>query len=187
MMPRSLIAVCTWMGLLIAVGVPVVAQNRPPGGPPPAGPGQAPGGPPNGPGTNGPGPNNPGGNNPNSSAKAAAGSGHSSLQFGPVGRWWDDKSVVQAVGIGKAQQKRMDDVFNVSKPAILLSYKNFLSEQAKLDALNKDPKVDKATLFSAIDAVSQARASLQKTTSEMLLQIRKEMTPEQIERLEKLQ
>ena len=81
----------------------------------------------------------------------------------------------------------MDSIFNANKPAILASYKTFLSEQAKLDALNKDPKVDKANLFTAIDAVSQARASLQKATSQMLLQIRNEMEPGQITKLEKLE
>jgi len=81
----------------------------------------------------------------------------------------------------------MDAIFNANKPAILASYKTLLSEQSKLDALNKDPNVDKARLFAAIDAVSQARASLQKATSQMLLQIRGEMDPDQISKLEKLQ
>jgi Spy/CpxP family protein refolding chaperone len=104
-----------------------------------------------------------------------------------VGRWWDDKSVVQTIGLRKEQQQRMDTIFNANKPAILSSYKSFLSEQAKLDALNKDPQVDKGRLFAAIDAVSQARASLQKATSQMLLQIRQEMDPGQVTKLEKLE
>ena len=201
-MLRLLSAALLGWCLLAAGSVVVVAQSKPPGGPPsgppPGAPGQGPPGPgSNGPGSSGPGSNgqgsngqgsgNPAGNNATSGGKGNSGPAHSALQFGPVGRWWDDKSVVQAVGIGKAQQRQMDDTFNANKPAILSSYKNFLSEQAKLDALNKDPKVDKAALFAAIDAVSQARASLQKATSEMLLQIRKEMSSAQIEKLEKLQ
>jgi Spy/CpxP family protein refolding chaperone len=114
------------------------------------------------------------------------GAPRSSLGFGPVGRWWDDKSVIRAVGIGKTQQQKMDAVFDANKPAILASYKTFLSEQSKLDALNKNPNVDKAQLFAAIDAVSQARATLQKATSQMLLQIRAEMDPNQITKLESL-
>jgi hypothetical protein len=81
----------------------------------------------------------------------------------------------------------MDGIFNANKGAILSSYKALLSEQAKLDKLNKDPQVDKARLFEAIDAVSQARASLQKATSQMLLQIRQQMDAEQIAKLEELQ
>jgi len=81
----------------------------------------------------------------------------------------------------------MDAIFDASKPAILSSYKTLLSEQAKLDALNKQPQADTASLFATIDAVNQARASLQKATTEMLLQIRGQMAPDQILKLQKVQ
>jgi len=108
------------------------------------------------------------------------------LQFGPVGRWWDDRSVIQAIGLRKEQQRRMDAIFDRNKPAILDSYKGFLKAQSNLEAANKDPQTNKDRLFSAIDAVNQARASLQKATSAMLLQIRKEMDPGQVDKLEKI-
>jgi len=156
------------------------AQGPPHGGPPPGGAG--PGGPgaPGGAGS----PNNgrPGG----SKSQGANGAARANGQFGPVGRWWDDKSVIQAIGLRKDQQRKMDVIFNNNKPAILESYKSFLNEQSKLDAVNKDPKADQATTFASIDAVSKARASLQKATAQMLLQIRQEMDPEQIDKLEKL-
>jgi Spy/CpxP family protein refolding chaperone len=94
--------------------------------------------------------------------------------------------VIQAIGLRKAQQRKMDDIFNANKPAILASYKIFLNEQKKLDELNKDSSADKARVFSAIDAVNQARAALQKATSQTLLQIRSEMDADQIAKLEKL-
>jgi Spy/CpxP family protein refolding chaperone len=109
------------------------------------------------------------------------------LQFGPVGRWWDNKAVVQAIGLRRDQQKKMDEIFNSNKPAILSSYKSFLSEQSKLNAIGKESQTDKARLFAAIDAVNQARASLQKNTTQMLLQIRQQMDAAQITKLEKIQ
>lgn len=112
---------------------------------------------------------------------------HNALQFGPVGRWWDDRSVVQAIGLRREQQKRMDAIFDHSKPAILDSYKVFLKAQSDLTAANKDPQSTKDRVFSAIDAVNQARAALQKATSAMLLQIRHEMDPGQVDKLEKIQ
>jgi Spy/CpxP family protein refolding chaperone len=111
---------------------------------------------------------------------------HNSVQFGPVGRWWDDKSVMRTVGLNKEQQKKMDSIFDENKPAILASYKTFLSRQSKLNSLNKDPKVDKTQLFAAIDAVNEARSALEKTTAQMFLEIRQQMSPEQIEKLGKL-
>jgi len=109
------------------------------------------------------------------------------LQFGPVGRWWDDRSVIQAIGLRKEQQKRMDAIFDANKPAILDSYKGFLKAQSNLAAVNKDPQANKDTVFAAIDAVNQARASLQKATSAMLLQIRQEMDSDQVNKLEKIE
>lgn len=169
----------------LLLGIGTLAFGQGPGGPPHATPpGAQPGGPPGGMGPGGP----PGPNNPSSSGSHASGTtARSSQQFGPVGRWWDDKSVVKAVGIGKDQQKKMDAIFDTNKPAILESYKKFLSEQAALDKINKDPKSDQATIFAAIDSVSKARASLQKATAQMLLEIRQQMSPDQIVKLEKLQ
>jgi len=104
-----------------------------------------------------------------------------------VGRWWDDKSVAQQIGLRRDQQKKMDSIFNTNKPAILASYRTYLKAQANLATINKDTKADTTTVFAAIDALNHARSDLQKATSAMLLQIRKEMDTEQIEKLEKVQ
>jgi hypothetical protein len=112
---------------------------------------------------------------------------HNALQFGPVGRWWDNRQVVQSIGLRREQQKRMDAIFDANKPAILDSYKVFLKAEASLTAVNKDPQANKDQVFAAIDGVNQARSSLQKATSSMLLQIRKEMDTDQIDKLEKIE
>jgi Spy/CpxP family protein refolding chaperone len=155
----------------------------------PGGPG-GPGGP-NGPGGQGnhggPPPPNSGQGSGDSSGQGHAGNaGHEGFQFGPVGRWWDDKSVVQQIGLSKEQQKKMDAIFNQNKPAILSTYKAFLKQKSSLEALNKNPSADKATVFAAIDAASQARTALEKATTQMLLEIKQQMSPDQIEKLEKL-
>jgi len=109
------------------------------------------------------------------------------VQFGPVGRWWDDRTVVKSVGLNPEQKRRMDSIFNENKPAILASYQNLLKEQSKLTSLSKSSQADKASTFAAIDAVNQARAALQKATALMYLQLRQQMAPAQIEKLEKLE
>ena len=94
--------------------------------------------------------------------------------------------MTSVIGLRRDQQRKMDAIFDASKPAILNSYKTLLSEQAKLDELNKQPQADTTRLFATIDSVNQARASLQKATTEMLLQIRSQMEPDQILKLEKV-
>jgi len=111
----------------------------------------------------------------------------SGVQFGPVGRWWDDRSVVRTIGISDDQKRRMDSIFNANKPAILASYQAYLKEQSKLAALSHNPQADQAATFSAIDAVNQARAALQKATAQTYMQIRQQMNPDQIQKLEKIQ
>lgn len=183
---RVLKFVCTLVCIAVAAGCALLAHGQGPGGPPHGGPppsGTAPGGTgPGGSGSGGPSNGRPSALKP----QGANGGTRPSGQFGPVGRWWDDKSIVQTIGLRKEQQKKMDVIFNNNKPAILESYKTFLSEQSKLDAINKNLKADQATTFAAIDSVSKARASLQKATAQMLLQIRQEMDPDQIAKLESL-
>jgi Spy/CpxP family protein refolding chaperone len=109
------------------------------------------------------------------------------VQFGPVGRWWDDKTVVKTVGLSSQQKKQMDAIFDASKPAILAAYRELQKQQTRLETISKDPKADKSQTFAAIDAVNQARAALEKTVAQMYLQIRQQMTPDQVEKVEKLQ
>ena len=126
---------------------------------------------------------------PGANATANAGQQHNAngLQFGPVGRWWDDKSVVANIGISRQQQQKMDSIFNANRSAIVNSYKTYMKAQDQLQSLNKAAHPDQQQVFAAIDAVNQARADLQKAASAMLLQIRGEMSPDQIDKLEKLQ
>lgn len=201
MKARSLAIQLVAASLILGAGLSAFAQGQHGGGNPPGGPGGAVGrgGQPDREGQGAQQSGQQGGKSSGASQKtkgstassdsvsqAKTGPPRSSVQFGPVGRWWDNKSVVQTVGISTQQQKQMDTIFDANKPAILASYKTFLSQQAKLQALNKNPNVDKASLFAAIDAVNQARSDLQKTTAQMLLEIRQQMAPDQVQKLEQL-
>ena len=120
-------------------------------------------------------------------ADAVAQPPRAGVQFGPVGRWWDNKTVAKTVGLRQDQTRRMDSIFNENKSAILSSYQTFLKEQSRLISLSKSPQADKASTFAAIDAVNQARSNLQKATAQMYLQLRQQMDAAQIEKLEKLE
>ncbi len=178
-----LLCVCLFAGMAAMAH----AQGKPPGGGGPGGPPHGPGGP-GGPGGPPPGGGGGGfplpgsGSNPATSSNSARGG----LQVGPVGRWWDDKQVVKTIGLRKDQQKSMDTIFNANKAAIVASYKTLLTEQARLDALTRQSQVDKNQTFASIDAVSQARASLEKANAQMLLQIRQQLDTEQLTRLQNL-
>jgi Spy/CpxP family protein refolding chaperone len=90
------------------------------------------------------------------------------------------------VNLRKDQQKSMDAIFNANKPAIIATYKTFEKEQANLNSVSGTAQVDKSQMFAAIDRVNQARAALEKANTEMLLQIRNQLDPAQIAKLESI-
>jgi hypothetical protein len=126
-------------------------------------------------------------NDSNVKAHGMAQANSNGVQFGPVGRWWDDRSVVRTIGLSSEQKRKMDTVFDTNKPALLTAYRNYLEKQSKLTALSKDPNADKTTTFAAIDALSQARAQLQKTAAQIYIEIRQQMNTQQIEKLQQIQ
>jgi len=185
----------------LAVGVASTAhaQGRGGGGPPPGGGG--PGGGMGGGGMGGGmgGPQFPGGGPPqgepvprggmppqgqgrgDQSSEAPARAG---LQLGPPGqRWWDDKGYVKSLKLRPDQQTRMDSIFEQNRSALLSRLEGVQQAETQMELLSNSPVPDEGALFAQIDRVAQARAELEKSTTHMLLQIRKEMDADQIKRL----
>ena len=111
--------------------------------------------------------------------------GRVGLQVGPPGRWWDDHSFAKNLKLRPEQQQRMDAIFEQNRGALISSFQNVQQAQAQMEELSKSSTPDEAALFAQIDRVAQAHAELEKTTTHYLLQLRKEMDPDQIKRLEK--
>jgi Spy/CpxP family protein refolding chaperone len=108
------------------------------------------------------------------------------MQFGPPGRWWDDRATAKSLRLSPEQQTRMDTIFEQNRGALMARFQGLQQAEAQLDELSKSPAPDEAALFAQIDRVAQARAELEKANTHLLLQIRKEMDAEQIKRLEKM-
>jgi Spy/CpxP family protein refolding chaperone len=124
---------------------------------------------------------NSGGARPNVASSPVRGG----LQLGPPGRWWDDKSFVKDVGLTKDQQKKMDSIFDANKGAIVDSYNALQREQAKLQTLSQAKTLDEQKIFAQIDAVAQAKVTLEKANAHMLLLVRQQMDAEQQAKMDK--
>jgi Spy/CpxP family protein refolding chaperone len=124
-----------------------------------------------------------GGGSPNGKDSPAS-SMHGGLQLGHPGRWWDDKKLAKSVGLNGDQQKRMDAVFGQNRDALVSRLDNLQKAESRLEALTHATKPSESALFAEIDHVAQARADLEKANTHMLLQLRDEMTPEQISKLD---
>jgi Spy/CpxP family protein refolding chaperone len=182
----TLIAVC----LALGVASTSPAQGHGGGGPPPGGGGMG------GPGGGGMGgPQFPNGGRPMDRGPMGTPEPRpgqrnqipgQALQLGPPGqRWWDDKSMVKSLKLRPDQQAHMDAIFEQNRAALLTRLQGVQQAETQMDELAKAPTLDEGALFAQIDRVAQARADLEKATTHLLLQIRKEMDPDQIKRLQK--
>lgn len=106
------------------------------------------------------------------------------LQLGPPGRWWDDRPFAQEIGLSAPQKRRMDDIFNLNRGTLLILYRSLEQEEATLETLTRKHHADEQQIFQQIDQITKARGALEKANAHMLLEIRKQMTNEQIDRLD---
>ena len=105
-----------------------------------------------------------------------------SLHLGPAGRWWDDGTYTRTLAISSSQQRRMDQVFSANRDQLLKLYTNLKHQEAELDKLGK--AANETALDQQIDRVAQARTDLEKADTHLLLEIRKQLTPDQIGKLD---
>lgn len=181
---RSAIALRCTLSFTLLFGTAVFAQG--PGGP--GGPGGRPGmpGSPGGPGgPGGAGMGRPAGP-PASGGNVPTGAAPGARLAGPASRWWDEGKYAKSVGLTNDQQRRMDSVFQENRNALVSGLDSLRKAQARLDALSATEHPSESAVLSEIQNVAQARADLAKTSAHMQLQIRNEMTNDQLNKLDKL-
>ena len=110
---------------------------------------------------------------------------HNGPMFAPSWRFWDDKKTIKSLNLRPDQQKRMDDLFDSSKDNLVSLYGNLQHEQLRYNSMSREDMQDETKVFAQIDRVTQARADLEKARAHLLLQIRKEMDPQQLDELDR--
>jgi Spy/CpxP family protein refolding chaperone len=94
--------------------------------------------------------------------------------------------VARSLGLDSKQQKRMDDVFGGNRDNLVKLYKNLQHEESELEKMSRSRELDENQIFQQIDRVTLARGEAEKAYAHMLLQLRKELTPDQTSRLNDL-
>jgi len=175
--PRRLMRVALAAALFLGGCSAAIAQARPlaPPPPPPVPPAQGPGYS-SGPGS--PGMPRTGGSKPSGQNPA--------MQLGPAGRWWDNNTFAKAIGLKQVQQQHMDAVFNANKATLFNTYRTLKTEEAKLDTMQRADSPDEDQILAQTDKVSALRGQLTKASTVLALQLRKELTPEQVQMLESM-
>lgn len=106
------------------------------------------------------------------------------MQLAPPGRWWNDRKMAKSLGLNDDQKKRMDTVFGQNRDLLVSRFDTLNKAQSRLDSLTKTARPSEAALDAEIDHVAQADADLAKTITHLQLQLRDEMTPEQLGKLD---
>jgi periplasmic protein CpxP/Spy len=109
------------------------------------------------------------------------------FHMGPRGRWWNNPEMVQKLGLTADQQKRMEAVFEQSRPSLMDLSGTLRKEESTMEPLLAADPPDEGKILAQIDRVAQARAELEKANARMLLGMRRILTPDQWKTLRALE
>lgn len=101
------------------------------------------------------------------------------FHFGPHGRWWNNPEWAQKLGLTPDQQKKMEAIFEQSRPSLMDLSSTVRKEETAMGPLLAADQPDEGTILAQIDRVAQARAELEKANARMLLGLRRVLTPDQ--------
>jgi periplasmic protein CpxP/Spy len=101
------------------------------------------------------------------------------FHLGPRGRWWNNPEFAQKLGLTADQQKKMEAVFEQSRPTLMDMSGNVRKEEMAMEPLLGVDQPDESKILAQIDRVAQARAELEKANARMLLGLRRVLTPDQ--------
>lgn len=97
--------------------------------------------------------------------------------------WWRNPEIAKKIGLSDDQVKKMDEIFQQNRLALIDIEATLQKEEMKLKPLIDADTPDEAAVLAQVDRVAQARAELEKTNARFLLGIRKQLTPEQWKKL----
>lgn len=106
------------------------------------------------------------------------------LPTGLGARWWKDPQRVEKLGLTAEQQKKMDDVFLLSRLKLIDLTASLDKEEAILEPLVSADPPDAEKIRAQINRVADARAELEKANANMLLGLRLLLTPDQWKKLQ---
>jgi protein CpxP len=101
------------------------------------------------------------------------------FHVGPHGRWWNNPEFAQKLGLTADQQKKMEAVFEQSRPGLMDLLAGVHKEEAAMEPLLAAEQPDDGKILAQIDRVAQARLELERANGRMLLGLRKVLTPQQ--------
>ena len=101
------------------------------------------------------------------------------FHMGPRGRWWNNPDFVKKLSLTPDQQKKMEAVFEQSRPNLMDLSATVRKEEMAMEPLLSADQPDEGKILAQIDRLAQVRAELEKSYARMLLGVRRVLTPDQ--------
>src|SRR5438552_8923675 len=106
------------------------------------------------------------------------------MPMGMMGMWWKSPEVAQKIGLTDDQQQRIDKTFQDFRLQLIDLHANLEKQEAMLQPLVDADQPDEARVMAQVDKVTQARAALERSNAQMMLAIRRVLSPEQWKKLQ---
>jgi len=103
----------------------------------------------------------------------------------PSTAWWRSESFRKELGLSPDQSARIDKIWESTRPELRAEWDEFTKLEGKLSRMIQHD-ADEAALSRQIDRVETARASVNKTRSLMLFQMRKVLLPDQHKKFDEM-
>jgi TonB family protein len=110
-----------------------------------------------------------------------------SAPFQPeLGKWWKNSEIVNNLQLSEAQVNRIEQTFLHHRPALSDLYEKLQRREFELKMLMKADPINESKILSQIELVAASRTALEKANSSMLLDLRKDISKEQWEKLQEI-
>jgi Spy/CpxP family protein refolding chaperone len=103
---------------------------------------------------------------------------------GDHGRWWNDARTVEKFKLSDGQRKAMDDIYQQHRVTLVDLHATLEKAELAMEPMMRADQPDEGKILAQIDQVAQARAELEKANARMLLEIRRQLTPDQWKQIE---
>jgi Spy/CpxP family protein refolding chaperone len=102
----------------------------------------------------------------------------------PFGAWWKDPDMAQKLSLTDDQSQKIEATFQNFRLQLIDLHANLEKQEAMLQPLVDVDQPDESKVMAQVDKVAQARASLEKANAQMMLAIRRVLSPEQWKKLQ---
>jgi len=105
----------------------------------------------------------------------------------PADRWWRDHALLPALELPKEQRERLEATYESARGRLDTLDRQLVEAESSLSAATHSASGDAAAIARTLDPYLAARSALEVERMRLLLTLRSQLTPEQWQRLQRLQ